>query len=245
MNFHATGPEFHDVPRSPAASRDPAEITLDEIPVRLLWLFIGLVALVLVPFFLWGDALEAMFTQAGTVSVLQSYGTWAWAMGVGLLSVDLLLPIPGTVVMAALGYVYGPFVGGLVAGLGSVLAGSIGYLLCRYAGRGAATWLVGEEELERGEWLFASVGGWLVVLSRWLPVFPEVIACMAGLARMPMGRFHLALACGSLPLGFVFAAIGHTGAEYPTLAVVLSAGIPLLLWVFVRPIFRAKASRDV
>jgi membrane protein DedA with SNARE-associated domain len=100
--------------------------------------------------------------------------------------------------------------------------------------------LLGPEGLMDGERLFARVGGWLVVLSRWLPVFPEVIACMAGLARMPPLPFFAALVCGSAPLGFGFAAIGHAGGDYPVLAIALSAGLPPLLWLAVRPYFRAK-----
>ena len=212
--------------------------------MRLLWIFFGLAALVVIPFLLWGDTLENMLTPTGTIQWLQAYGPWAWAAGLGLLSADLLLPIPGTVVMAALGFLYGPVLGGFVAGTGSILAGTIGYSLCRFAGRGAAEWLIGQEDLEEGEQLFANVGGWLVVLSRWLPVFPEVIACMAGLSRMPAGRFHLALACGSLPLGFTFAAVGHAGASHPTLAIILSAVLPPILWLIIRPVFRAKAGME-
>ena len=84
------------------------------------------------------------------------------------------------------------------------------------------------------------VGAWLVVLSRWLPIFPEVIACLAGLARMPPLSFFAALACGSAPLGFVFAAIGHAGVSHPVLAIALSAGLPPLLWLAVQPYFVAK-----
>jgi membrane protein DedA with SNARE-associated domain len=73
-----------------------------------------------------------------------------------------------------------------------------------------------------------------------LPVFPEVIACMAGLSRMPPLAFFAALACGSAPLGFVFAMIGHAGVDYPVLAIALSAGLPPLLWLGVQPYFRAK-----
>jgi uncharacterized membrane protein YdjX (TVP38/TMEM64 family) len=71
-------------------------------------------------------------------------------------------------------------------------------------------------------------------------VFPEVIACMAGLARMPPMPFFIALFCGSAPLGFVFAAIGHAGVDHPVLAIALSAGLPPLLWLGVQPYFRAR-----
>jgi membrane protein DedA with SNARE-associated domain len=86
-----------------------------------------------------------------------------------------------------------------------------------------------------GEALFARGCSWLAVLSRWVPVFQEVIACVAGLSRMPPFPLFIALACGSAPLGFVFAVIGHAGVDYPVLAVVLSAGLPPLLWLAVQP----------
>ena len=78
-------------------------------------------------------------------------------------------------------------------------------------------------------------------LSRWLPLAPEVVACMAGLTRMPARGFHLALACGSIPLGFVFAAVGHAGVSRPLLAIALTALLPPALWLVVRPIFLSKA----
>ena len=212
--------------------------------MRLVWLFLGLVVLVLVPFFVWGGTLERMFTQSGTVDWLRDYGSWAWAAALLLLMSDLVLPVPGTVVMAALGYLYGFLGGGLLAAAGSFLSGTVGYGLCRGVGRGAAAWLLGEEDLAKGERLFAEVGGWLVVLSRWLPVFPEVIACMAGLTRMPARPFFLALACGALPLGFTFAAVGRAGVEYPVLALVLSALLPPALWIAVRPVFKKKAGLE-
>ncbi|MDX1548863.1 MAG: VTT domain-containing protein [Rhodothermales bacterium] len=210
--------------------------------MRLLWLFLGLAVLVLIPFFLWGGAVEAFFVQGGAVAWLRGYGPWAGVAGVLLLVSDLVLPVPGTVVMAALGYLYGPVAGGLLAAGGSFLSGAVGYGLCRALGRRGARWLLGARDLERGERLFARVGGWIVALSRWLPVFPEVVACMAGLTRMRAPVFFAALACGSLPLGFVFATIGHAGVERPVLAVVLSAGLPPLLWLAVRRWIQKKDS---
>ncbi|MEZ4703046.1 MAG: VTT domain-containing protein [Rhodothermales bacterium] len=206
--------------------------------MRLLWIFLGLAVLFLIPFLIWGGQIEAMFSQDGTVAWLRGYGAWAWMAGIVLLMSDIVLPVPGTVVMSALGFVYGPVAGGLLAALGAFLGGALGYGLCRLLGRKAALRLLGEADLEKGERLFSHIGGWLVALSRWLPLFPEVIACMAGLIRMPAGLFHFALACGVLPLGFAFAYIGHAGVAHPWLAIGLSAFIPPILWLAVRPIVR-------
>jgi uncharacterized membrane protein YdjX (TVP38/TMEM64 family) len=207
---------------------------------RLFWLFLILALVVLIPFVIWGSGFERTFSREGAIAWLTGYGRWAGVVGILLLMSDLFLPIPATAVMAALGFVYGPVVGGLIATLGSILSGALAYLLCRWFGRPAALRVLGPEDLADGERLFARVGGWLVVLSRWLPVFPEVIACMAGLARMPPLSFFIALVCGSAPLGFVFAVIGHAGVAYPVVAIALSAGLPPLLWLAVQPYFRAR-----
>jgi len=63
---------------------------------------------------------------------------------------------------------------------------------------------------------------------------------MAGLSRMPLWAFLTALLCGSAPLGFTFATIGHSGAEHPVLAIVLSALVPPILWLLVQPHVRAR-----
>ena len=209
--------------------------------MRLFWLFMGLALAVLVPFLIWGQGFERLFTQAGVVAWLQAYGPLAWIAGIVLLACDLVLPLPATAIIAGLGYLYGVVWGGLAGAAGSFLAGALGYGLCRRFGRGAARRLLGPDELARGERLFAHAGGWLVVLSRWLPVFPEVIACMAGLSAMRARTFFTALACGCLPQGFAFAAIGAAGNQRPVLALALSALVPPLLWLLVRPWFKAAA----
>ena len=208
--------------------------------MRLLGLFVGLAFLVLMPFLIWGEGFETLFTGTGAISWLDDYGPWAWLVGVGLLMGDLVLPLPATAIISALGYLYGLALGGLIGSAGSFLAGALGYGLCRLFGRKAARRILGARDLERGERLFRDAGGWLVVLSRWLPVFPEVIACMAGLTRMPAARFFAALACGSLPLGFAFAAVGAAGVERPALALALSALAPPALWLAVRPMFMRR-----
>jgi len=208
--------------------------------MRLLWIFLGLGILMLIPFLIWGGDLEQAFSGPAAVNWLKGYGRWAWAAGLLLLLSDLLLPVPGTAVMAALGFVYGPLVGGFVGALGSFLSGHLAYVLCRLMGHDLAVRLVGKEDLIKGEHLFARAGGWIVAWSRWLPLLPEVIACMAGLARMPLLSFSLAMACGCLPMGFTFAAIGHSGVDHPGLALILSAAVPPILWLLARPIIRSK-----
>lgn len=206
--------------------------------MRLFWIFLGLAVLFTIPFLIWGDAMEVAFSIEGAAQWLQGFESWGWAAGVSLLFLDFILPIPGTAVMSALGYVYGPILGGLIASAGSFLAGLFAYGLCRLMGPGVARKLLGEKDYDRGTTLFANVGGWIIVISRWLPLLPEVVACMAGLTRMPFIKFITALACGSIPLGFVFAYIGSTGNQNPPMAIVLSVGIPPMLWLIAQHFLR-------
>ena len=148
-----------------------------------------------------------------------------------MLASDLLLPIPSTVVFTALGILYGPWLGGLIGAIGFALGGAIAYGICRSFGERAALWLLGDRDYRRGRALFARSGGWIVVLSRWLPVLPEVISCIAGLTQMPVSRFSLALICGSTPIALAFAALGHAGKEQPLLAIGASVIIAPILWL--------------
>jgi uncharacterized membrane protein YdjX (TVP38/TMEM64 family) len=207
-----------------------------------LLLFIILVVVVQIPFAIWGDILMSRFTLAGSVAWLEDYGHWAWLAGIIMLLADILLPIPGTLVMSALGYIYGPFLGGVLAATGSFASGAVGFWVCRSLGVKAAIKILGPKDFDKGKKTFENIGGWLVVLSRWLPVFPEVIACMAGLNRMSPGLFHLAILCSAIPMGFIYAAIGHAGLQHPTLAILLSVGLPALIWFMIRPIFKRMYS---
>lgn len=196
--------------------------------------------MLLIPFLLWGEAWEAAFTARGAARWLEDIGPWGWAAGLALLIGDLVLPLPGTIIMSALGYVYGPIVGGLIASAGSISAGLLGYGVCRALGRNVAERLLGPRELARSERRFQTIGPWLIVLSRWLPLLAEVLACLAGLTRMPPRLFITALGCGCLPLGFTFAIIGAAGTQRPALAMGLSIVAPPLLWLIARQLIRSR-----
>ncbi len=202
--------------------------------LRLVLIVFVLGVLVALPFAIWGDQVEAVLTIDGAVKWMRGTG-WAGLAGVGLIVSDIAIPIPSTAVMAGLGILYGPFVGGVLSAIGSILAGSLGYWICRALGPKTAEWLAGQDGMRKAQSLFDQWGLPIVALSRWVPVLPETVAFLAGLIRMPFPRFFGALACGSVPLGFVFATAGHLGREAPILVVILCALTPvamLLGWRF-------------
>ena len=201
---------------------------------RLLLLFVVLALVVVIPFALFGEATERLWSADALVAATEGARSYAWTIVIFLLVVDLLLPVPNTAVIAAAGILYGPFLGGLIAIAGLFGSGLAGYAIAYRYGHPVARWLIGEAGLDEGERLFARSGGWLVICSRWLPVLPEVVSCMAGLSRMPIGRFALSLLCGITPLAFAFAAAGHYGADRPLATLVVAALVPLPVWYVIR-----------
>jgi uncharacterized membrane protein YdjX (TVP38/TMEM64 family) len=164
------------------------------------------------------------------VLLLRKYDAWAWAVGIALIWADVVLPVPQTVVIAALGVVYGTVLGGLLGSLGLITGGLLGYVLMLTSARHILRRFVGRQSLDKMESLFERGGAWAIVLSRSLPYsVPEAIVFLAGLAGMPMRKFAAAVAVGSVPTAFVFAAIGAGWAEQPILALMVSYVLPILL----------------
>lgn len=206
--------------------------------LRLTVVVLLLAFVVAVPFAIWGQNIEEVLSVDSMVEKLRGTG-WAWAAGIGLIISDIALPVPSTAVMAALGIIYGPVIGGACSAAGSTLAGSLGYWLCRSVGPRTTERLVGPEGLAEARRLFDRWGLLLVALSRWLPVLPETVAFVAGLTRMPFQRFLLALVCGTLPLGFLFATAGHIGRDAPFAIMALCALAPIALWALARTVLRS------
>ncbi|WP_146347358.1 TVP38/TMEM64 family protein [Falsiphaeobacter marinintestinus] len=203
--------------------------------LRLFLLVLLLLAVTIVPFLIWGGDLEAALSEKGVAGWMRGFGGWAWAAGIALIASDIALPVPSTAVMAALGIVYGPWIGGAVSAAGSFLAGLLGYEVCRIIGPATAQKLAGAEGFDQAKYLFQQWGGWIVAGSRWLPVLPETISFLAGLTAMPFRRYVTALACGAVPLGFVFATAGHLGSDRPWMMMGICAIAPLVLWMIIRP----------
>ena len=201
--------------------------------LKVLAIAVVLALLFALGFALWGEALERLFSQEACRRWFEEIRPLAWAAAIGLLVADIVLPIPATGVMAALGSVYGPVVGAMVGAVGSALAGVVGYAAARLGGKGLARWIAGDEELARFQAFFDRWGGFAIILSRILPILPEVVAVLAGLAGMRLRRFLAALVLGTVPTAALFAYLGHVSREQPWYGMLAAVAIPLLVW----PIF--------
>lgn len=128
------------------------------------------------------------------------------------------IPLPSEIIMPFSGYLVSTgrlelwavaTAGAIGCNLGSIPA----YALGKYGGRPAIERfgryvLMNVHDLDRAERFFDRFGSAAVLICRLLPIIRSFIAFPAGVARMPLVRFHLYTFAGSWPWCFALAWIG-------------------------------------
>jgi uncharacterized membrane protein YdjX (TVP38/TMEM64 family) len=125
-----------------------------------------------------------------------------------VLSLDLFLPIPSSLVMILSGAMFGIVGGGMLSLLGLLMGNVAGFELTRRYGMGFAQRLVGEEELHKMDRTFARYGIVAILLSRPVPVMMETLSVLAGLSTMSRSTFVFANFLGALPICLLYTAAG-------------------------------------
>ncbi len=155
----------------------------------------------------------------------------------GLLAVDLILPIPSSVIMAASGMLLGVWIGGIASFLGAILAACSGFWICRRGGRRVFRRLIGNQETRRIDRWFSKYGVYAIIISRPIPMLTEILSCLAGLSALRFRTFLLSSILGTLPICFVYSYFGSRGdITDPWPAVWVSIVIPAIGWVIARRI---------
>jgi len=193
---------------------------------RIVLLAAVVLAAAIVPFVLFGDALEAW-----TRAALLDHRPAGWApraVCVALLAADIVLPVPSSIVSAAAGMWWGLWQGALLSLAGMQLGSWAGYAIGARS-TGVRRW-IGDAAAARLDRAYARHGDWMVMTLRPVPVLAEASAVFAGFGRMPPGRYTAmslaANACVSLAYAGAGALLGRDGSGAATLAVfgVLVAG---------------------
>jgi uncharacterized membrane protein YdjX (TVP38/TMEM64 family) len=195
---------------------------------------LGLLAFIVVPFVVWEAELKAW--SEAWLERAEGRVVVAFAVAV-LLSLDVFLPIPSSVV-ASLGVLaLGPVLGTAAVWLGLSAGAALGYALGKAGGRVLVRRLVGERELERVERLATRFGSSVLVVTRGVPVLAEASSLLAGAFAIPLGRFAVIISCSNLGLALAYALLSHVaswaGAGF-VLPFALGVLVPALAWVLLR-----------
>ncbi len=146
-------------------------------------------------------------------------GALAATLGVGLLVLDVLLPVPSSLLMTAHGALFGWPLGTLLSLLGGLGAVAFAFWL----GRQGSPWvarLVGDDRTQVDEMLLR-YGGLAIVASRPVPLLAETVALLAGTSTMRWRTALWAALLGNLAPALLY---GLTGAA--------AASVGESFWVF-------------
>jgi uncharacterized membrane protein YdjX (TVP38/TMEM64 family) len=169
-------------------------------------------------------------------------GAGAAAVGVGLLVVDVVLPVPSSVVMVAHGALFGVALGTLLSVVGSLGAALVAFGIGRRGGSLLAR-LVPADERRYADDLIERWGTLAIVVTRPVPLLAETVAVLAGASPLGWGRLTFATVAGSLPPALLYAWAGATSTSFESNA--LAFGLVIAIAAATGLAGRWQASRGV
>jgi uncharacterized membrane protein YdjX (TVP38/TMEM64 family) len=198
---------------------------------------LALLALVVAALLIWHKPLLSLFADRATVQdFVTRFGPWA-PLATILLHVAqvLLAPIPGQVIDAVNGYLFGAAWGTGYSLVGVIAGSSLAMALARRFGRPWAERLIKRETLERLDSYSRQRGALFFFLVFLFPFLPDDVACfLAGLTPLPLAELIVLAAIGRLPGILVANFVGANAAALTPIQgavfIALLTAIALAFW---------------
>ena len=195
---------------------------------------LAIVAVLLVPvipFLLFGEQLESYISEQLISNQHFSSAGWVSGVAIALLTVDIFLPIPSSVVCTVAGKVLGVFLGTLVCWVGLNLSALIGYSLASRFGWPFVKRFTRQETREQVQqtvdrWSLFTLAGF-----RPVPILAEASILLAGAYKVSPRKFWPPVLLGNLVVAISFVGLGKLAADngWFSLAIPISICIPMAL----------------
>jgi len=199
---------------------------------------LGLLALAVAALLLWHKPLLSFFADRARVQgFVTRFGPWAPLAAILLHVAQVLLaPIPGQVIDAANGYLFGTAWGTFYSLVGVIIGASLAMALARRFGRPWAERLIKGETLERLDGYSQQRGALFLFLVFLFPFLPDDVACfLAGLTPLPLAELIVLVAIGRLPGIIVANFVGANASQLTrTQGAMFIAGLAIIALAFWR-----------
>jgi uncharacterized membrane protein YdjX (TVP38/TMEM64 family) len=152
--------------------------------------------------------LDAQLSASERVLVLQHFfqeaGFFAPLAYVMFVVAEVIIaPIPGLMLYAPGGLIFGPWLGGFLAIIGNTIGAAISCALVRSAGSGWLERISANTSIEKLQEQLNRRGFWMILLLRLNPLTStDLLSYAAGLTRIPTWHVMLATGLGMAPLCF-------------------------------------------
>jgi uncharacterized membrane protein YdjX (TVP38/TMEM64 family) len=194
--------------------------------LRALLLITLVLAIPIIPFFIWGERFEAWLEQWLTP---RPSGAAIFWLTIAALSTDVFLPIPSSLISTFAGTELSIPLATLASWLGLTAAAVFGFAVARAFGRPLAVRFSNAAVLDPLDRLSERFGPRMLVLVRALPVLAEASVLLFGAARLSWRRFLPPVVLANLGIAVAYSVLGHFGRTQNVTPYVLAASVALPL----------------
>ncbi len=201
---------------------------------KLLFLIVGVLLIPILPFVLMGSWFEPWLEGLILENGIEASPSFAFFSVVGILAIDILLPVPSSAVCTFAGKQLGAISGTAACWIGLNVSAGIGYWIGRHFGRPIAIRFSDARTLDRLESFDHRSSVTCLVLCRSLPIIAEASVLLMGLRRLPHASFWPAVLLSNFGIAAALCWLGAVSAKanwFP-LALGISVAIPLLFVLF-------------
>ncbi|MEG2415272.1 MAG: VTT domain-containing protein [Kiritimatiellia bacterium] len=212
---------------------------------RTVWLLIAVACLIVIPFICFEASINAALDRVMALS-----DNAPWRVGgvlFGALALDIVLPIPSSLVSTWCGMFFGLWEGFFISFMAMNVSCVLGWIIGSKCS-GIAQRLIGEREFSALRAFITRYGVTVLIALRAVPVLAEASVLFAGVAQLPARQSMLFLVLGDAAVSFAYAWVGSMGrasdAMMPAfLASMALSALLLLLAKVLRPRRDSNATR--
>ncbi|ANQ51944.1 VTT domain-containing protein [Flammeovirga sp. MY04] len=148
-----------------------------------------------------------------------------------LLSLDIILPIPGSLIMIGNGTYFGWFEGTILSVIGGMISTFIGFYLGKQPQ--LIQRFLSDKEKNKASELIQKWGILIVAVSRPIPLLSESICIMAGCSNISNSKMFFYSFLGYLPGAFIYAYSGELlqyDDQLGSISFIIVLGISVIFW---------------
>ncbi len=165
-------------------------------------------------------------------AVLNRGGFIAAVVGTGLLVIDIVLPVPSSLIMIANGALFGLVLGGALSLLGGLGSSLVGFWIGRRSTR-LVQRFVPEDERRQADRLMERWGMIAIIATRPIPLVSETLSIVAGSTSLRWRAMIGASVLGLVPGAAIYAATGVYAVtlESSVWSFVVVLAVALMFWL--------------
>jgi uncharacterized membrane protein YdjX (TVP38/TMEM64 family) len=154
-----------------------------------------------------------------------------------VLTSDIILPVPSSIIMYLNGFVLGPIMGSLVSLVSLLISAIIGYYIGRFTSIGLK-----KKSEKNAHTLLSKYGALSILITRGIPILSESICFVCGYNKVPFKHYFIYNIIGYIPLCLLYSVCGSLGYDKNIFFVSFCCSllISVAFWLFGKRILITK-----